>query len=266
MAWAIATRDRIPRELCRRLGSPVELTSRLSADEIPQILQRLSVTYPRVAEDGERPLDTLLATNMISVGVDVGRLGLMVVVGQPKTTSEYIQASSRVGRLDKAPGLVVAMYNTGKPRDRSHYEHFRGYHAAFYKHVEPTSVTPFSLPVQERALHALLVIIARHLVGLKTPDQIDPNAKLFGDLIRWLKERCERTDEDHGEVLQQNFQRLLRHWASVRPSKWGQFGKPPENPPFMYPAGTTPPAEWDDSAWAGRMRSATNIRAIGARR
>lgn len=248
--WAIASRDRIPKELCRRLGSPVELTSRLSADEIPQILERLSVTYPRASEDDDRPLDTLLATNMISVGVDVDRLGLMVVVGQPKTTSEYIQASSRIGRSDKAPGLVVTMYNPGKPRDRSHYEHFRGYHAAFYKHVEPTSVTPFSLPVQDRALHALLVVVARQLGGLETPDQIDPKAKLLIDLIRRLKERCERTDEDHVAVLQHNLQRLLKHWAAVRPSEWGRFGSPPESRPLMYPAGTEPPAEWDESAWA----------------
>jgi hypothetical protein len=248
--WAIASRDRIPKELCRRLGSPVELTSRLSADEIPQILERLSVNYPRASENDDRPLDTLLATNMISVGVDVDRLGLMVVVGQPKTTSEYIQASSRIGRSDKVPGLVVTMYNPGKPRDRSHYEHFRGYHAAFYKHVEPTSVTPFSLPVQDRALHALLVVVARQLGGLETPDQIDPQAKLFIDLIQRLKERCERTDEDHADVLQDNIRRLLKHWAAVRPSEWGRFGKPPEQRPLMYPAGTEPPAEWDESAWA----------------
>lgn len=248
--WAIASRDKIPKELCRKLGSPVELTSRLSADEIPQILERLGVTYPRVSEDDERPLDTLLATNMISVGVDVDRLGLMYVVGQPKTTSEYIQASSRVGRSEKAPGLIVSMYNPGKPRDRSHYEHFRGYHAAFYKHVEPTSVTPFSLPVLERALHAVLVIVARHLGGLDTPDKIDPKAKVFSDLIRQMKERCDRTDPDHAEALRLKIQQLLKHWAAVKPSEWGRFGSPPESRPLMYPAGTEPPADWDDSAWA----------------
>jgi hypothetical protein len=248
--WAIASRDKIPKELCRKLGSPVELTSRLSADEIPQILERLSVTYPRASDDDERPLDTLLATNMISVGVDVDRLGLMYIVGQPKTTSEYIQASSRVGRSDKAPGLVVSMYNPGKPRDRSHYEHFRGYHAAFYKHVEPTSVTPFSLPVLERVLHAVLVIAARHLGSLKAPDQIDPKAKVFADLTQRLKERCEHMDPDHGEALRLKLQQLLKHWVAVKPSEWGRFGSPPDSRPLMYPAGTEPPADWDDSAWA----------------
>jgi hypothetical protein len=95
----------------------------------------------------------------------------MVIIGQPKTTSEYIQASSRVGRSPSAPGLIVTMYNPGKPRDRSHYEHFRDYHAAFYKYVEPTSVTPFSLPVLERALHAVLVVLIRHFAGLKSPSK-----------------------------------------------------------------------------------------------
>lgn len=145
--------------MCRYIGPPVELTSRRSAQEIPEILDRLKISYPRDKDAEGRPIDTLLATNMISVGVDIDRLGLMVVVGQPKTTSEYIQASSRVGRSAKAPGLVVTMYNPGKPRDRSHYEQFRAYHAAFYRYVEPTSVTPFSIPVLDRALHALLVLL-----------------------------------------------------------------------------------------------------------
>ncbi len=248
--WAIASRDRIPKELCRKLGSPVELTSRLSADEIPQVLERLGVAYPRASEDGDRPLDTLLATNMISVGVDVDRLGLMVVLGQPKTTSEYIQASSRVGRSDKGPGLIVAMYNPGKPRDRSHYEHFRGYHSAFYKHVEPTSVTPYSLPVMERALHAVLVIAARHLGRLDSPDKIEPKASVFDELIRHLRERCEASDPDHAINLEQKLRQLLRHWAAVKPEVWGGFGRPPESRPLMYPAGTEPLPDWDDSAWA----------------
>src|SRR4029077_10389977 len=105
------------------------------------------------------PLDVLLATNMVSVGVDVKRLGLMVVAGQPKATAEYIQATSRVGRAH--PGLVCTVFNWARPRDLSHYEAFEHYHSTFYKHVEALSVTPFSAGATSRGLTALLVSLVR---------------------------------------------------------------------------------------------------------
>jgi len=106
-----------------------ELTSRVDASEIPYRLRQLDVRYP---DPGA--LGVVLATNMISVGVDVDRLGLMAVTGQPQTTAEYIQATSRVGR--RYPGLIVVLYNAARSRDRSHYENFRAYHAALYRQVE----------------------------------------------------------------------------------------------------------------------------------
>jgi hypothetical protein len=106
-------------------------------------------------------LDVILATNMISVGVDIDRLGLMVVMGQPQATSEYIQATSLVGRT--RPGLVVTLFNAARSRDRSHYESFPSYHGALYRQVESTSVTPFSSRARDRGLHAVVVALARML-------------------------------------------------------------------------------------------------------
>ncbi|MCG3197795.1 MAG: hypothetical protein GHCLOJNM_02286 [bacterium] len=129
-----------------------ELTSRIRATDIPTILDRLELAFPA---SGSKPIDVLLATNMVSVGVDVKRLGLMVVSSQPKTSAEYIQATSRVGR--SFPGLVCTVYNWARPRDLSHYETFEHYHATFYKHVEALSVTPFSEGAIQRGLSGVLV-------------------------------------------------------------------------------------------------------------
>ena len=107
----------------------------------------------------QKPIDVLLSTNMISVGVDIGRLGLMVVAGQPKSTAEYIQATSRVGR--RHPGIVCTVYNWVRPRDLSHYERFGHYHATFYEQVEPLSVTPFSTRALDRGITALLMSLSR---------------------------------------------------------------------------------------------------------
>lgn len=101
---------------------------------------------------------------MIAVGMDVDRLGLMVVTGQPKQNSEYIQATSRIGR--GFPGLVVTLYNPYRPRDLSHFENFTGYHSQLYRFVEGTTATPFSARARDRVLHAVIISAIR----LKYPD------------------------------------------------------------------------------------------------
>lgn len=138
-----------------------ELTSRKSAVEIPRILDRLETAFGSEGGPGnrQRPLDTVLATNMISVGVDISRLGIMIVAGQPKATSEYIQATSRVGR--RHPGVVLTVYNWSRPRDISHYERFEHYHATFYQQVEALSVTPFAPRALDRGLSGVLVALIR---------------------------------------------------------------------------------------------------------
>jgi hypothetical protein len=155
----------------RSVSNIRELTSRVSSRDIPRYLDQLEIKFkaafdPALGrhvtrwEDGEaRSLDVVLATNMLSVGVDVNRLGLMVVNGQPKGTAEYIQATSRVGRA--FPGLVCTVLTWACPRDLSHYETFEHYHATFYKHVEAQSVTPFSPRAMDRGLTGALLSVMR---------------------------------------------------------------------------------------------------------
>ena len=144
----------------------VELTSRVSTDKVAQARRLLESRFHET-----KHVDCAIATNMISVGLDIPRLGLMVVMGQPKTHAEYIQATSRVGRTDDRPGLVVTLLNIHKPRDRSHYERFRHYHETFYRSVEVTSVTPFSARALDRGFAGTLVGLARHAEPVLSPPQ-----------------------------------------------------------------------------------------------
>ena len=179
----VLVQDDIPRHmsfLARRMGcqprdleaEAIELSSRVPSRALPEYLKQLAEPLDGVDGDpfGPVPTDVVLASNMISVGVDVSRLGLMLVNGQPKSTAEYIQASSRIGR--GLPGLVVTLYNFGRPRDVSHFEHFRFYHGALYRNVEATSVTPWAPRARDKALHAVVAAAVRHLV----PDMDDEQA------------------------------------------------------------------------------------------
>lgn len=137
-----------------------ELTSRVSSKEIPKKLDLLEVKFKTAWEKGDtHAMDVVLATNMLSVGVDVNRLGLMAMNGQPKSTAEYIQATSRVGR--SFPGLVCTVMTWSRPRDLSHYETFEHYHATFYKHVEAQSVTPFAPRAMDRGLTGTMISLLR---------------------------------------------------------------------------------------------------------
>lgn len=135
---------------------PVELTSRVTTDKVSEAKRQLERPFKE-----KDHVDVAIATNMISVGLDITRLGLMVCFGQPKTSSEYIQATSRVGRDDQRPGLVVTILNIHRPRDRSHYERFAAFHESFYRSVEATSVTPFSPRALDRGLAGTLISLAR---------------------------------------------------------------------------------------------------------
>ncbi len=230
----------------RFLKPSVELTSRVQSSHIPSILNRLFTPYDGLATSDV--VDVCFATNMIQVGLDVPRLSLMTVVGQPKTTSEYIQASSRVGRDITRPGLVVTNYNPFKPRDRSHYEHFRSYHQSIYRHVEPTSVTAFAAPVRERALHALVVILCRFWGDdelRKRPSQ-PPSNELVQRIKDTIQKRVISVDPDEWPGTEALIDEFIRKWSTTLPSRYGDFGPLDDAMPLMYPAGGQQHPAWQN--------------------
>lgn len=228
----------------RFINADRELTSRVQSSEIPEILQQLFVQWNGTRESF--PIDVCLATNMIQVGLDVPRLGLMTVVGQPKMTSEYIQATSRVGRA--SPGLVVTVYNPAKPRDRSLFEHFRAYHQSIYRWVEPTSVTPFAVPVRDRALHALVVTLVRYLGGdaSRANPQPPPDSELAKRVSDILLARVQDVDAEEAAETQRQLEELFDDWRRNPPPRYGDFRPPDGQTPLMFPTGTQKLAEWGE--------------------
>lgn len=224
------------RDGCERRSVEIlrELTSRVDSSDIPEFLQELFR-----ALKSRSAADVVLATNMISVGVDVDRLGLMAVMGQPQTTAEYIQATSRVGRRD--PGLVVTLLNSARSRDRSHYENFIPYHSALYRQVESTSVTPFAPRARDRALHAVLVGLARLTLPEARPNHAAAMVEEFvRDLERLKQEILERVkaiagDEQAGTG--EELDEFIKGWRE----------RAGANPGLRYEA--------DHRKWVGQQRS-----------
>ncbi len=205
----------------RAIWGVEELTSRKSAADIPQILDRLEAPFAPNKEQkkkGKRPLDVVLATNMISVGVDVGRLGLMVVASQPKATAEYIQATSRVGR--RFPGLVCTVYNWARPRDLSHYERFEHYHATFYQQVEALSVTPFSPRALDRGLTGVLAAAIRlqgeDFNANEAAGKIDRNHEFVQTALAGISRRAALVTGSNQveDLVRQMLKKRLDEWLS----------------------------------------------------
>jgi hypothetical protein len=221
--YLITVRNRlsIARDALRRLWNVEELTSRLSNDEIPKMLEKLEVV---AGSERPYPVDACLASTIVEVGVDIDRLSLMTILGQPKTTSTYIQVTGRIGRQWwNRPGLVVTMFNPNRPRDRSHFERFRTYHERLYAQVEPTTVTPFSPPALDRALHALMVIYARHR-GVRT--EVDspwpPPDALLDTVHDLLVRRVKDVDPSEQEELERVFARRRQEWLGWERTEWGR--------------------------------------------
>ena len=189
-----------------------QLTSRGTAEENARTFERLTNS-----QGDETCLDVVLATNMVSVGLDVARLAVMIVNGQPLTTAEYIQATSRVGR-SAVPGLVLINYYRNQARSLSHYESFRPYHESFYRFVEPSSVTPFTFQVRSRALHAALVIAIRHtcddLRRNRSAGSFNKESTQVKAVIAEFKRRCERAASESEQISDtaSHLDRLVGQW------------------------------------------------------
>ncbi len=248
-----------------------ELTSRIPGDKVTASLASLNIRYPGEADDNGKikdcPIDICLATNMISVGLDVPRLGLMTVAGQPKTTSEYIQATSRVGRdADKAPGVVFVLYRPGRPRDKSHYEHFKEYHSRLYCNVEPTSVTPFSAPVRERALHAVMIGMMR-LESNKIYNEASPHLpaqSIMDHIENIIKNRIESIDPEELDATLERLYHVLEYWEDWNPQYWepklNRDFSYTTDVPLMFPAGSH-----RNEAWGKRgIETPTSMRSVDA--
>jgi hypothetical protein len=255
----------------------MELTSRMADSEIPRILKRLEEKY--TTEDN-KALDICLATNMIATGVDVSRLGLMVVHGQPKTTAEYIQASSRVGRDLKiipndnpqnytGQGLVVTIYSPTKPRDKSHYEQFQSYHSRIYANVEPTSVTPFSVNARERALHSIFIGLLRQLSHdslrhlPETGNNFDALSKA---IIEIVIKRAEVVDGIEKQNVIEELNKLILNFNNTAVTSYGDAGNytvlgNPDISILMYAASAELPSTVDSTRYFP-LKTNTSMRGV----
>jgi hypothetical protein len=190
-----------------------ELTSRIPAKEISILLRQMDQTLST-----GNALDVLLSTNMISVGVDIQRFGLMLVTGQPKTSAEYIQATSRVGR--QVPGVIFTLYNWSRPRDLSHYERFMTYHSMMYRHVEASSVTPYSPRARDKALHGVFIGLLRLLDPKMSANNDAQNFNasdpLVQQVVAYLLERVKKNDPDEYNDACDRLQAFIDGWVEQR--------------------------------------------------
>ena len=235
------------RAMQRSLVAIEELTSRLRNEEVPQALTRLATTYG----GKEAATDVCLASSMIEVGIDVERLGLMVVTGQPKTNAQYIQVTGRVGRdWRNRPGLVLAVYAPNRARDRSVFETFRANHERMYANVEPASVTPFSLPAMKRALHATMVAFTRQLLPrdtLDSPSHVD--LSVLEQFKQLMVRRASVVDASATEDLAKLFDANVEHWRTVAPAKWTNWIDPDDEDVLLAPPSGRASFERSDLRW-----------------
>ena len=231
----------------KRRFRPREITARLESHEIVQFIDDLNVD----TISSRSPLDVCLVSSIFEVGIDIPRLSLLSVVGQPKTTSQYIQVTGRIGRSwEDRPGLVVTIYGASKPRDRSHFEQFQSYHSKLYSQVEPTSVTPFSPPALERALTAIMCMYTRNLGNKESISSPSPvPVELLDQLRPIIMKRVQMIDKKEVPNCVAVFKRLREEWENWERTKWGSFWNYEEDA-LMYRNGVYVASKNKNIAWA----------------
>lgn len=209
--------SRIPADKSRSLEPMMELTGRISAAEVASSLERLGISA------GERDsIVTCLASSIMEVGVDVQRLGLLVIMGQPKMASQYIQVAGRVGRArEKGPGLVIMLYNPSRARDRSIYEQFHSYHNRLYARVEPLSVTPFALQTLDKGLIGAILAHYRMTTPIDQASLV-PDDSAFERSLGVLETRARVSGASDKSIsdLTLSAERFRAKWAAYRPARW----------------------------------------------
>jgi hypothetical protein len=230
----------------RYINNVLELTSRKQSHEISKTIDDLKLNYnPNKRKNEDATIDLCLASNIIEVGVDIDRLSLMAIVGQPKMTAQYIQVSGRVGRRWwERPGLIFTLYSNTKSRDKSHFEHFREYHQKLYAQVEPTSVTPFSDSCLDRGLHAVVIGFLRQALNddiARTPDWKEIQKVLNDRILPFynrLIDRAKLVDPEQVDELKKRFLTILKRLENGNYTAWRVD---PKVNGYMYSAGTNLP-------------------------
>ncbi len=209
---------RLPQDTARWPSPYLELTSRVDSTEVADSLARLQIK----SSDEKNYIRTCLASSIMEVGVDVPRLGLLTIMGQPKSTSQYIQVSGRVGRdRENGPGLVVMLYNTGRSRDRSVYEQFTNFHELLYANVEPISVTPFAIQAMRQGLAGAVISLYRALLEITTP-ATDLKTDVFEQAVEVMRSRLQLVNSDPrvNQDFENQVTELRKLWKRYQPAKW----------------------------------------------
>lgn len=233
-----------------------ELTSRIRNDEVPKAIEELEMPFDP-SKTGSRAFDVCLASSIIEVGVDIQRLSMMAIVGQPKTTAQYIQVAGRVGRDRRKPGLVITQYSPSKPRDRSHFERFKSYHERLYSMVEPASLTPFTPPAIRKTLSGIIASYIRQTKDAAAAHDPREAVRHLDECFKTIKERCQFVAPDEMIQLESCLEEMKLQISSWCHNNWSNTNQMNDNVTQLRRSGAPYDPSWEKLSWPtlNNMRS-----------